>query len=674
MPESYSRSGSRTTPVLLTALLITLSLLTGLVGLASPADAAAMRTARAWYRPAIEPLAAYQAQTTCSPRAKPGVADFAARLLRANPSTRSMGIVRACGVGVRSEHKEGRAFDWGGLDAGKKADRVRVQRFLRWLLAKDKFGNKHAMARRLGVQYVIWNRRIWGSYAADAGWRPYRGASPHRDHVHISFTWAGARAKTSFWTGKVGNVGAAPRPAPLPTLPPRPTVPRPTTPTVPRPTVPPAPPVVPPRPVPAPAGALLPGPALLDETLTVPAGAGTALTTGALQQGQTYLVEVSGTYAYGSQPGQVADAECSTAATDSSWRRTRSVHPAQPREDHLDLYVDGVDLYADADVDGGGDCDLRTHTYRDTLTPSRTGRVTLELWDPTTPADNSGALTVRIIAVAPRPELRWQVPATAAAGVTSPGALEAGVTYLMTVTGTVDAGNGVTADAECSVSTADGVWQRDRSLVSTAPTADHLDLLLDRRDMTFRPVSDSDGDGCDTDGHAYRLVLTPNRTWPANLRVDDPDWTDNAGELSVHVQRVDPPVGTETVTVDTSAADVETRRSYLAGKPLLLSAAGSYAIAPGTTADAECSATAADPTWRATRSTLYAGGRYLGDVTVDGRGDWVGPGGARCDPTTHTYTWTYTPDRTGPLLLGVADHDRSDNSGTVTVTISPATG
>ena len=84
MPESYSRSGSRSTPVLLTAL-ITVSLLTGLVGLASPADAAAMRTARAWYRPAIEPLAAYQAQTTCSPRAKPGVADFAARLLRANP-------------------------------------------------------------------------------------------------------------------------------------------------------------------------------------------------------------------------------------------------------------------------------------------------------------------------------------------------------------------------------------------------------------------------------------------------------------------------------------------------------------------------------------------------------------------------------------------------------------
>ena len=27
------------------------------------------------------------------------------------------------------------------------------------------------LARRLGIQYVIWNKRIWGSYAAGGGWR-----------------------------------------------------------------------------------------------------------------------------------------------------------------------------------------------------------------------------------------------------------------------------------------------------------------------------------------------------------------------------------------------------------------------------------------------------------------------------------------------------------------------
>lgn len=43
-----------------------------------------------------------------------------------------------------------------------------------------------ANAGRLGVTYVIWARRIWDS-RNDRGWEPYRGSSPHTDHVHISF-------------------------------------------------------------------------------------------------------------------------------------------------------------------------------------------------------------------------------------------------------------------------------------------------------------------------------------------------------------------------------------------------------------------------------------------------------------------------------------------------------
>jgi hypothetical protein len=34
----------------------------------------------------------------------------------------------------------------------------------------------------------------------------------------------------------------------------------------------------------------------------------------------------------------------------------------------------------------------------------------------------------------------------------------------------------------------------------------------------------------------------------------------------------------------------------------------------------------------------------------------------------------YTPGRTGPLRRGVDDLDLSDNTGTLTVTISPAAG
>lgn len=41
-----------------------------------------------------------------------------------------------------------------------------------------------ANASRLAVKYVIWWERIWNP---SAGWRPYSGASPHRDHPHVSF-------------------------------------------------------------------------------------------------------------------------------------------------------------------------------------------------------------------------------------------------------------------------------------------------------------------------------------------------------------------------------------------------------------------------------------------------------------------------------------------------------
>lgn len=657
VPESHPRSGSRTTTALLIATVI--SLLATLVGTAVPAQAAAVKAARASYPAAIEPLARYQAQTTCSPTAKPGVSDLAARLLRAYPTTRSLGIVRACSVGGTSEHKEGRAFDWGGLNAARAADRDRVKRFTTWLFKTDRYGNRYAMARRLGIQYVIWNRKIWGSYAASSGWRRYTGANSHRDHVHISFTWAGARKKTSFWTGKVGNVQAAPPPStPLPT---------------PTPTPSPTSTATPPRPVPARPAALPAGPALTDERVSVPGASEGVLTTGSLTAGQRYLVEASGTYRFGSRANQLADAECSRTPADPTWRRDRSVHPWQPSEDHLDLYVDGVDLYADGDDEDYNGCDTRTHTYRDTFTATRTGRVTLALWDPTTLSDNAGALTVRIIALTARASMDWQVDATAGAGVTSPGALEGGRTYLMTVSGLVNAGNGVTADAECSWTTTDQVWRRDRSVDPADPTADHLDLLLDREDVTFTPVTDPDGDGCDATGHTYRRVIAASSTDAVNLRVDDPAWSDDYGALQVHVQRVDPVVGTETVSLDTRSAGAVTTRNYLAGQRLRLTATGTWTPAPGVTADAECSATTADPTWRTSRSDLYAEGRYLGDVTLNGTsGDWVTATTARCDTTTHAYSWTVTPGTTGPLTLGVADLDRADNLGVLTVTISPA--
>ncbi len=71
---------------------------------------------------------------------------------------------------------------------------------------------------------MIWDAKVWKSYQAAKGWQPYTGASPHTDHVHFSLSWAGAYAKTSWWTGTVAPVmqGPAPKPAP-PTAGPSPT-------------------------------------------------------------------------------------------------------------------------------------------------------------------------------------------------------------------------------------------------------------------------------------------------------------------------------------------------------------------------------------------------------------------------------------------------------------------
>ena len=150
----------------------------------------------------IEGFARYEAQSTCDPTPKPGTLALRDLLLARYPSTNSLGISRACDVGGESEHKEGRAFDW-GADVGNAADVAAVNDFLTQLFATDAQGHTFALARRMGVMYVIWNHQIWGAYSANDGWRPYDGDNPHTNHVHISLSWAGARGETSFWSGAV---------------------------------------------------------------------------------------------------------------------------------------------------------------------------------------------------------------------------------------------------------------------------------------------------------------------------------------------------------------------------------------------------------------------------------------------------------------------------------------
>ncbi len=159
--------------------------------------------------PAIDPSPGYEGQRKCSATDKPGVVAFRKLVLKAYPATGYGSISRGCSIGGNSEHKEGRAWDW-GVNAGNASQKRAAENLFEWLFAKDTYGNSYAMARRLGVMYIIFNRRIW---FPGTGWSVYckqkpRGCvspsdgglrHPHTDHVHFSFTWDGARKHTTFW-------------------------------------------------------------------------------------------------------------------------------------------------------------------------------------------------------------------------------------------------------------------------------------------------------------------------------------------------------------------------------------------------------------------------------------------------------------------------------------------
>ncbi len=150
----------------------------------------------------------YLPQVSCDPDPKPGVTAFEQLMLSTFQRGWSGGVTRACGApgvaGGRSEHKEGRAWDW-MLDQNSYYDVVAGNRAVDWLLADGAVN-----ARRLGVMYLIWNRRIWSAHQAAAGWRAYDYGDPHTSHIHFSFSWAGAEKRTSWWTGAVAPIEYGP--------------------------------------------------------------------------------------------------------------------------------------------------------------------------------------------------------------------------------------------------------------------------------------------------------------------------------------------------------------------------------------------------------------------------------------------------------------------------------
>jgi len=163
----------------------------------------------------VDPLPGYQGQYICDPAPKPGSEKLAALIRATYVNSSSIWIPRDCSQGGRSEHKEGRALDW-MINQRIPEQNAQAESFLNWLLATDDNGNQFAMARRLGVMYIGWGDEIWESYTGR--WTELKGCYStqesgydtycHRDHIHISLSWDGAAAQTSFW-------GGDPTPAPF---------------------------------------------------------------------------------------------------------------------------------------------------------------------------------------------------------------------------------------------------------------------------------------------------------------------------------------------------------------------------------------------------------------------------------------------------------------------------
>ena len=153
----------------------------------------------------------YDPASDCTRKQQPGMAALQ-RWLEANVRGVSWGTYRCekWGKHQASLHSEGRAIDW-RLDAGIAKERRAAHRLLDTLLATDRNGNERALARRMGIQEMIFDCGYW-----EAGMTQFEQYDPcykhgkrrkrvdptvgHINHLHIGLTRAAAARRTSFWS------------------------------------------------------------------------------------------------------------------------------------------------------------------------------------------------------------------------------------------------------------------------------------------------------------------------------------------------------------------------------------------------------------------------------------------------------------------------------------------
>lgn len=80
-----------------------------------------------------------------------------------------------------SLHGEGRAVDFG-------------LKYAEDIPAYDRFAEQLRLnSTELGIQCIIFNRKIFSGGYESKGWHRYTGVNPHTDHLHVEFSWTAAR-------------------------------------------------------------------------------------------------------------------------------------------------------------------------------------------------------------------------------------------------------------------------------------------------------------------------------------------------------------------------------------------------------------------------------------------------------------------------------------------------
>lgn len=454
---------------------------------------------------AVDDYAGYDGQRTCASEVLPGTEYLLRYLVRKHPGTRYVSTLRACTSGT-SEHKDGRALDW-GVDAANPEESALAEAWLEQIFATDRRGNTHALARRMGIMYVIWDDHIYRAYdnfqkrdyTSDycKVWSKCSKTTRHRDHVHVSLSRAGAAAQTTFYRAR--NVPAVP--------------------------------------------VLYPGTLRLDPestaevTFDVPATGEGVTADFKLTRGVTYRIVADGLVRTGAG-GQIADAACRW--TRNGW---------QPRSV---LLVDGTNPWPTTCNDG--------HTY-ETLYTARTKDFLRLRVDESTPRDAEGTLTFSVLredlpartvatrrvpgSAEPRPARRAGRPARALVkeqvtvraaskrGALTRRSLRRARQYRVVVTGRATSGSTV-FDGQC-VRYA-GRLRPQHTLDLTTPAADHLSLYVQGVKVNLRVPRSSRR--CDNRSSRYVGWFAPVQNGRARVKIWDPyTYDDNNGELTVRFRR-----------------------------------------------------------------------------------------------------------------------------------------